>query len=115
MYYIIGLCFRYRVIPLSSPLCLNALNSTPTMIITLYMSSSLRLFRMIQRMARESHTVASSTSIQNYWLWAEMRLSDSYMALQNRFKQCSTSHVPHAALQRNLVVMAQHTQGTAVG
>ena len=66
-------------------------------------------------MARESHTVASSTSIQNYWLWAEMRLSDSYMALQNRFKQCSTSHVPHAALQRNLVVMAQHTQGTAVG
>ena len=42
MYYIIGLCFRYRVIPLSSPLCLNALNSTPTMIITLYMSSSLR-------------------------------------------------------------------------
>ena len=60
MYYIIGLCLRYRGTSLSSPLWLNALNSTPTMIITLYMSSSLRLFRMIQRTARESHTVVFS-------------------------------------------------------
>ena len=77
----------------------------------MYISSSFRLFRTIQRTAIEGHTVASNTS----WSLAEMRLSGSCMAIQSRFKPCSTSHGPHAGAQRSPDVTARHIRGTAVG